>query len=108
MANETDTKAAESDAPKHTHKATLVNGEVYYLGNQRFDKGKARPVTAAEKDELDGAVFHETILGPNDEAKSRAVKHFEFKSIGAEEDDDENDEGDDEEVPNTRSHPSTW
>lgn len=37
-------------------KATLVRGNVHYLGNKRFDKGVAVPVTAEEAERLEATV----------------------------------------------------
>lgn len=69
------------------YEATLVRGEVYFLGNKEFRKGVAGRVTQAEKEHLEKhAVDKRTVdNGPDPETREEVVfPKFTFVEIAAE------------------------
>lgn len=62
-----------------SHQAMLVRGNVYFLGNKRFDHGKPVKITKAEYDHLkEHAVDHFSV---ENEKFSKAK--FEFEKLSA-------------------------
>lgn len=66
-----------------TYKATLVRGNTYYLGNQRFDKGKPVNVTTAQKEHLDEHAVDVLTLKSNEGAEAVYKEKFEFEPLAA-------------------------
>jgi hypothetical protein len=80
MADETEGGAV---ANKVEVEATLVHGEVYYLGNKVFHHGKPVPVTDEEREMLEDEEHAADVLTVGREGDSHVRLKFSFAPVGS-------------------------
>lgn len=83
--DEIETYVEDADPNAVEVEATLIHGEVYYLGNTRFNKGVPVPVTNEQRDQLEDVEHAADQLSFEgaDGIETQSRSKFTFAAVGA-------------------------
>ena len=65
-------------------KAKLVRGEVYYLRDERFEKGMEKTISAEDKAHLEEHAVDSVTVGSGEDATSETRQKFVFTEVSDE------------------------